>query len=240
MANTCYLCGAPRFSGEHVPARCFFPEDPAYRKNLIKVSSCKNHNEDTSKDDEYVRNIICMSVGTNAVAFKQFIDKVLESFSRSSALANMTFHNTKQVYLKDEKDNFKQTFAFEIDRIRFDRVMKKIGYALYYHEYGSIWKRGLIVATDCLLEHGMQKDELGALIQYAKRHINIPSFDGQNPQVFQYKFMETEGEDVILWIRFYEAFDVFLIPNTTTSQPDDINIKPETDVHKLEEDNKDR
>ncbi len=165
-----------------------------------------------------------MSIGTNAVAFKQFIDKVQESFRNSSALADKTFHNTKQVYLQKDNDNFQQTFAFEIDKDRFDRVMKKMGYALYYHKFEQIWQRGLIVATDCLLSSGMQQDELGQLIQYAKEQIETPTFDGQNPQVFQYKFMETDGNDVILWMRFYEGFDVFIIPNTNTSQPDEISV----------------
>ena len=165
-----------------------------------------------------------MSIGTNATAFKQFIDRVQKSFSHSPSLADMTFHNTKQVYIKDEKNDYQRTFAFEIDRDRFNRVMKKMGYALYYHKFKKIWQRGLIIATDCLLNSGMQQDELGQLIQYAKEQLEIPTFDGQNPQVFQYKFIEIEGDDIILWMRFYEGFDVFVLPNTSASQPDDISI----------------
>ena len=207
---------------EHVPAKCYFPKDSALRKNLVKVPSCKNHNEDTSKDDEYVRNVICMSIGTNAIAFKQFINEVMKSFSNSPKLMDLTFQNTKQVYVDGANNNIQPTYAFEIDRDRFDKVMKKMGYALFYHKYGKIWQRGLMVATDCLLNMGMLQDELGQLIQNFKEQFEIPSFDGQNPQVFQYKFMETDGEDVILWMRFYEGFDVFLIPNTSTSRPDKI------------------
>lgn len=225
MTETCYICGEAKCSVEHVPAKCFFPKDSASRQNLITVPSCTQHNECTSKDDEYVRNVICMSIGTNAVAFKQFIDKVHKSLIHSPALANITFHNTKQVYLKEEENNdFQRTFAFKIDRDRFNRVMKKMGYALYYHKFKKIWQRGLIIATDCLLNSGMQQDELGQLIQYAKEQLEIPTFDGQNPQVFQYKFIEIEGDDIILWMRFYEGFDVFVFPNTSTSQPDDIGI----------------
>lgn len=222
MTNTCYICGAPKFSMEHVPAKCYFPKDSALRKNLVKVPSCKNHNEDTSKDDEYVRNVICMSIGTNAIAFKQFINEVMKSFSNSPKLMDLTFQNTKQVYVDGANDSIQPTYAFEIDRDRFDKVMKKMGYALFYHKYGKIWQRGLMVATDCLLNMGMLQDELGQLIQNFKEQFEIPSFDGQNPQVFQYKFMETDSEDVILWMRFYEGFDVFILPNTSTFQPDEI------------------
>lgn len=218
MNETCYLCEGEKHSKEHVPARCFFPKEDQYRKNLIKVSSCKKHNEDTSKDDEYVRNIICMSIGNNAVAYKQFIEEVLKSFQHSPALQNQTLQTKKQVYVK-KCQNVKPTFAFSIDRDRFDKVMKKIGYALYYYKYGKVWQRELIVATEFLLDKYMHQDELGELISSIKSELKMPEFDGENPQVFQYKFEETETEDVILWMKFYEGFEVFIIPNTNTSNP---------------------
>ena len=58
MARKCYVCGREATSREHVPPRCFFPDDNRYRKQLITVRSCTEHNEDTSLDDEYVRNVI--------------------------------------------------------------------------------------------------------------------------------------------------------------------------------------
>lgn len=222
MSDICYLCGKDKFSMEHVPAKCFFPEGSEYRKDLIKVPSCKKHNEDTSKDDEYVRNIICMSIGNNSIAFNQFIDKVLESFQHSPALKSQTFQKVQQVYIKGRGQNIKPVLSFQIDRERFDKVMKKIAYALYYHEYGEVWQRGLFVATEFLLDNNMQQDEFGEMIQEIKPQLVIPEFDGENPKVFQYKFRETTTEDVILWMKFYEGFEVFVVPNTNTSRPDSI------------------
>lgn len=54
--DTCYICGKQACSSEHAPARSFFPK--SMRTNLIQVPSCEEHNESTSKDDEYVRLII--------------------------------------------------------------------------------------------------------------------------------------------------------------------------------------
>lgn len=221
MKESCYLCGEEKCSVEHVPAKCFFPKESEYRQNLITVPSCKMHNEDTSKDDEYVRNIICLSIGNNAIAYKQFIEKVLKSFQKSSRLMSQTFQNTQHLFVKEEQ-RIKSTLAFQIDRERFDKVMKKIGYALYYHKYGKVWQRGLIVATEFLLDENMQQDELGEMIKEFKPLLNTPMFDGNNPKVFQYTFGETDNEDVILWMRFYEGFEVFVIPNTETNQPDNI------------------
>jgi len=56
----CYFCGKPATSKEHAPALCFFPDSK--RNNLTKVDSCYDHNEKTSLDDEYVRNIILKSI----------------------------------------------------------------------------------------------------------------------------------------------------------------------------------
>lgn len=214
MNDNCYLCSGPKYSAEHVPAKCFFPKESEYRKNLIKVPSCKNHNEDTSKDDEYVRNIICMSIGNNPIAFKQFINKVIKSFENSPALTSTTFNNPQQVYVK-EHECMRPSFAFQIDIERFNKVMKKIGYALYYNEYGKIWQRGLIIGTDCLLGN-----EYGDLIRDYIKQIKVPVFKGDNPKVFQYKFEETNTTDVILWMKFYEGFQVFVIPNLETNHPD--------------------
>ena len=220
MDEKCYICGEDKCSVEHVPAKCFFPEESEYRKELITVPSCKMHNENTSKDDEYVRNIICMCIGNNPIAYKQFVDKVLKSFQRSPALKNQTLQNTHQIYVKEKDEIIKPTLAVQVDRERFDKVMKKMGYALYFHEYGKIWQRGLIVATEFLLESNMRPDEFGEMIQEFKPLIPPQNFDGKNPKVFQYKFLKTEKEDVILWMRFYEGFEVFVFPNICTTEPD--------------------
>lgn len=42
------MCDAPSVGREHAPPRCVFPKDDAYRKNLIRVPSCKPHNTDSS------------------------------------------------------------------------------------------------------------------------------------------------------------------------------------------------
>jgi hypothetical protein len=69
----CYICGGEKVSVEHAPPKGFFPSDK--RNNLITVDSCKEHNEDTSRDDEYVRNIITMMIQGNSTAYQHFKTK---------------------------------------------------------------------------------------------------------------------------------------------------------------------
>jgi hypothetical protein len=101
------------------------------RLNLYTVPACKIHNEDTSKDDEYVRNIITMSIENNQTAIDHFFSKSFSSFKRSPALANSVIRTLKDVSYY--KENAK---SIQIDRRRFDRIIRKVAYALFYQEFG--------------------------------------------------------------------------------------------------------
>ena len=95
VGKTCYICGQPATSDEHAPARCFFPKNK--RVNLTTVHSCSIHNEDTSKDDEYVRNIIAMSIDNNQVALNHFLQKCKKSFEKSPGLLQLTTGTKRKV-----------------------------------------------------------------------------------------------------------------------------------------------
>ncbi|MBK6987911.1 MAG: hypothetical protein KBF92_02210 [Bacteroidia bacterium] len=215
MSKKCYRCGKDATSKEHAPAKCYFPEEAEYRKNLITVPSCKEHNEDTSKDDEYVRNWICMSLGNNGTAYKQFFGKVIKSIQESPGLKAIMFKNAKRVFVEDEKGNKLPTWAFELDRVRFDSAIIKIAYALFYNTYKETWHKDLHTMTDFLVYGDMTQDEQGALLQSFRGQIHEHHFDGNNPQVFKYKFLQTESEDIheqVLRMQFYEGFEIWVIP----------------------------
>lgn len=208
--GNCYFCGLPATSDEHSPARGFFPK--AKRVNLITVASCREHNEDTSKDDEYVRNVIAMSIGNNALAFQHFLDKCIRSFQRSPALMNSTIKNAKKVYT-NETGIIQPTFAFEIDRDRIDKVMRKIAYGVFFKEYNEPWNRRIIIMTDHFKTSNMSSDDFGFLIQTFKKLIQEHPFDGQNPTVFKYRFLQSESDsnhDQVLRMIFYEGFEVWV------------------------------
>src|SRR5262249_38328640 len=60
LMNTCFMCDKPATTKDHIPPLCFFPEQKDipkganYRKNLITVPACDEHNSKTSMDDEYL------------------------------------------------------------------------------------------------------------------------------------------------------------------------------------------
>jgi hydroxylamine reductase (hybrid-cluster protein) len=220
---SCYICGGEKHSVEHAPAKCFFPTDK--RNNLITVDSCEEHNEATSKDDEYVRNIIAMSISNNNVALNHFLEKCMKSFLRSPALLKITTENNKRVYYKDNQDEDKEikpTYAFGIDRNRIDLVMKKIAYAIYLHKYEHRWNRELHTGTEHLRTEEMTADDMGLLIQGTKKLISDIPFEGTNPEVFQYAFLPTDSEDdndQVLLMKFYEGFEMWIFPKNDSEGP---------------------
>ncbi|MCX6073618.1 MAG: hypothetical protein NTY39_04785 [Campylobacterales bacterium] len=213
---SCYMCNKEKVSVEHAPPKSFFPS--GMRNNLITVDSCQEHNEDTSLDDEYVKNLITMLIGGNSTAYKQFSEKTIKSFKRSSALLQSTTEKQHPVNF-----NGVQTVAFEIDRDRVDLVMRKIAYALFYHKYNQRWLRKLITATTHLKTTNFENDDFGQLIEEVQQQ-RTPTYEGDNPDVFQFAFITIDDDinNQFLRMKFYDGFEIWMIPdeNTGESEPE--------------------
>lgn len=168
----CYLCNQDATSVEHSPPKSFFPTDK--RVNLITVPSCSFHNEDISADDEYVLNIISMSLGNNPTWVSHFTDKGIRSLSRSIGLMKATTGKNQRVYYTEpDSEELKTSYAFQIDRLRFNRVMRKTACGIFYSKYGQNWNRELIVGTEYLRTEGLQADPIGALLSQAKEYHHL-------------------------------------------------------------------
>ncbi len=204
---SCYMCDKEKVSVEHAPPKSFFPSD--MRNNLITVDSCQEHNEDTSLDDEYVKNLITMLIDGNDTAYKQFSEKTIKSFKRSPALLQSTTEKQHSVNF-----NGVQTVAFEIDRDRIDLVMRKIAYALFYHKYNQQWLRKLITATTHLKTPEFKNDEFGQLIEKVQQE-HTPIYEGNNPDVFKFAFIELDDNiyNKFLRMKFYDGFEIWMIPD---------------------------
>jgi hypothetical protein len=170
---------------------------------LITVPSCEKHNEDTSADDEYVRNIITVHHENNPIAFQQFKNKVV----RSLKLDISKFGKPHKIVTPQGA-----VYAFEIDRARFERVIRKMGYAIFFHVHKYQWNRKLIVLSKHLLYRDLSYDDYGELLISVEANLpELPS-NGQNPQVFHYAIVKSglENEDSIIRLTFYEGFTVWI------------------------------
>ncbi len=86
----CYKCGKPATSREHVPPKCFFPEKKdvghdGFRKNLITVPSCDEHNYQKSDDDEFLLASVAAVLNNNSVGFNHNQSKVKRAMQKSRA-----------------------------------------------------------------------------------------------------------------------------------------------------------
>ncbi len=81
--GSCYWCGGRATSKEHVPPRNLFPGIPD--GDLIKVPSCKSHNQGKMKDDERFRIYLQRHENSNAIAKSFFEDRTARSLLRPEA-----------------------------------------------------------------------------------------------------------------------------------------------------------
>lgn len=214
LTMKCYLCNNESTSKEHCPAKSFFPSNK--RINLIKNPSCSIHNEDTSSDDEYVRNLILITKGNNEIANRHFRDKGFRSFQRSPKLLSLMTKNPKQLnFIKDDESS--KNLVFEIERDRFDRVLRKIGYGIYYYTFKQTWNHKLDVATHHLITDNLKTDLIAELIQHynSKSEFKI-TYEGSNPDVFKYSFLNHSSGNKILVMKFYEWFEVWIVPKKSS------------------------
>ena len=95
-------------------------------------------------------------------------------------------------------------------------------YALFFKTYNETWNGELIVMTEYLRQRDMKADEFGELIQVFKPLIEKHPFEGTNPQVFKFKFLQSESDsphDQILRMVFYEGFEVWITIVPSSSGP---------------------
>jgi len=211
--ETCYMCADNSVSAEHVPPRCLFPEKKDlppgvnYRKDLITVPSCDEHNSKNSLDDEYLLAVVAAHFENNCVATDHFQTKIRRALVRSQPLAQTLLKNVKPATLDGQP-----TVAFEVDRPRFDKSMARAARGLYFHEKGKKWEReAMHVHSSALRDGALSKSaELGRFEQLMESFNIGKGWSGANPDVFQYR-LAVEGQRLIVSIQFYRGMDVWVL-----------------------------
>lgn len=216
VQTTCYMCGAPATSREHVPPLCIFPEmkdmqdGVDYRKNLITVPACDAHNLKKSSDDEYLHLLVIHGYFNNPLAEKQFMTKLVRAFERRPALlAQLHRENTPVVV--DDVD----TQAVTIDRDRFERSLEMIVRALHFHVFKEELLHPMRIHTTLLLDlesefadrnnEGVKKFCAGV-----RELIGDAVPVGANPAIFWFKY-RCQGQSCGWHLSFYDGFDVFVL-----------------------------
>lgn len=211
--ETCYMCDEQATTQEHAPPKCIFPESSDmprgedYRKNLIKVPSCPEHNCSKSKDDEYFLYILSASFTSNDVAMNQFLTKVKRAMERRPRLANQLAETASPVKIHDtEHDVWHEAFAIKVEATRIDAILQNCARALYFHETNRKFRGEAQTLSAFLLSpHNRQfNDAMAAAFQKAAPILDSHPSKGDNPKVLSYKII-THENSAIVYMEFYET-----------------------------------
>ncbi|MDP1996248.1 MAG: hypothetical protein Q8J90_03535 [Gallionella sp.] len=206
MVDICYYCGKAATSVEHVPPKTIFPkpkDSPAsrdYRKNLITVRSCDEHNSKKSKDDEYLLYVLAMSLPSNDIAKHQFLTKVRRAIERRPALLQKLLMKFREVTLHDTVNNtWSKSIALQPDHTRLMSIFTHIAKAIYFLETGKIWQSEVTLLIEFLisLENIPQNERQAKVEQAANEFFANISHKGENKNIFTYQFVELEGRAML-------------------------------------------
>jgi len=210
---TCYMCNNEATSSEHVPPKCFFlekkdlPFGVEYRKNLITVPSCDEHNQNKTMDDEYLRMIICIQFNADSVAQRLFSTKIMRGFERQPHQIDLITRDQRPARI-----NGKEAYAFSVDKNRIDKSLAQIARAIYFHHFNEKWIQRFVINTPALLsvdredshernQNFQHVDNLAESLLKNAKHI------GENQEIFYYQ-ISRDLDKLLLWVRmvFYEGF----------------------------------
>jgi hypothetical protein len=211
--STCYMCDETATTDEHAPPKSFF--ESVQRNNLITVRSCETHNNDNSKDVDYVKNVIVMSNGTNDIARKYFEDKVIRSLTHNNgSLGKRIFSNEFKTNV--ETDDGIELTAIPIESERFDLIFECIANALYFHDFGERFSgdKWLSFFPNVNSELFLKKSDKSESDTFREEFIRefenfqYEKIDTNNQLAFQY-FRYQDSEQIIYKFIFYEFFTVY-------------------------------
>lgn len=203
--KTCYACNAPATGGEHVPPQCLFPKDSQYRKNLIKVPSCDEHNSKKSECDEYLKFVLTSVGGMNELAGSIFEGSVLRSFDHAPRLIDRFTPELRVIKIGEV-----ETGGFMLDVSRFELSIESIVRGLLFNETGNKLTTNLRIAWAPLLTEDYSKAPFLEVTRKAERELP-PNYTGANPSVFQYAFnLSKSGKTSMCRLRFYEGYPIII------------------------------
>lgn len=218
--SKCYMCDNDSTSDEHAPPKCLFPEQKDLpdgidlRKDLITVRSCDEHNIAKSKDDEYLLNVLSISITNNQTGINQFLTKVRRAFLRNPAIIKGITQTNTPVTVKNSKNNtVENTVAAQIDRNRIELSLDKTARALYYYETKETFVGDIQIIPGFLLD--MNDIELNqdsaTLIKSIEGLTDNLDLKGKNPEAFSYKIHVDKEHGSIIEMNFYETTKAFAI-----------------------------
>lgn len=204
--GTCYACERPASTVEHCPPKSFFPE--GQRDHLLTVGSCAQHNNDNSKDVEYVRNVLTTLWGVGSSGLELFERKARRSLDRSPGLLTQTFSTMQTVFYEGQI-----TGVFRLDINRLESVFEACARAVHYHDTRQKHTNWGIVMPRLLFNPEVPKmaREKWARLCEMLQDVRFVQGSVANPSVFEYGVAQLQGNYLYCFV-FYQNFAVYALP----------------------------
>lgn len=219
--KTCFMCDEPATTKDHIPPKCFFPEQKDtgtdYKKNLITVPACNTHNLRTSLDDEYLLGIVAFHWRNNPVAYTHSTTKIKRAMRYRKQYYDLFFGEGKHqiLYWQNEK-----LVTVPIDISRFIASMQKMARGIYFVHFGRKWLRDVDIQPVSLVAVYKESHPIITALteitqqmhQQMQRLCMKQTSHGSNPDVFYYQLAHDEPPtDIIMRMVFYSGFEVIAI-----------------------------
>ena len=223
-SEECYCCCAHATTVEHTPPKCLFPEEKdipsgvSFRRNLVTVPSCAEHNLKKSGDDEYLMYVLAMNLPANTMAENHFKTKIIRAIKRRPALINSFISSATPVGVVDQKSGEKyDSLALNLDFPRLQSALEKIALGIYRHHFGSRWTGSLKILPEFLRfldtpeaeEMNSTHEQIGKL---SNDFFNKTEVHGENPEIFNYQIGRPDKRAyALLKLRFYGEVNVLAL-----------------------------
>lgn len=217
------MCDKVTTGDEHVPPKCIFPERKDlsygidYRKQLFTVPSCDEHNSKKSKDDEYLCYVLTMSQQINPVGRNHYISKIRRAIKRNPSLLK-NFATTAQSVkvMSSQGGSIEKSFSFHLEEDRFNRIIDRLGRAIYYLHYQEKWLNHIRYQAEFLrsaIDHenvDRSNVRIWEMSKEADCLFSNAVFYGDNPEVFKYQAVEHD-DSKRMRLHFYANCKLLLL-----------------------------
>lgn len=215
--DTCYRCGQPESSKEHVPPSCLFPEYKDVkinlRKNLITVPSCELHNSKKSSDDEFLMMSITSLFQNNLIGFLQTHTKINRAYRRKNKdfLNKEILRNAKSRVVRTKSGTEFPVLQGNMNTTRLIECFRNISYGLYRHEHQKNFQ-GVVQIILGFADYEDNNQEM--LKKFIARRFDLEEraleIKGENPSVFTYQFCSPDEFGLIgMKMTFYGGTTVY-------------------------------
>jgi hypothetical protein len=193
----CYFCETDATTSEHVPPRAFFASETFKEKHLIKVPSCKKHNNNKTNDDEFFRDIISMSIeGDQRIQYGLFI-RSIRSIKDYPEKARRLLENAKTIQFRGFS-----TGMVEIEPEKIQNYFNMMAFGLYFYEKNEKPCDNFSIVPLSFIPYDSQHNLLRKWDYYLSR--DCPK-KGYYPKSFYYQIMNDEDRFVGIRMVFMQG-----------------------------------